>query len=269
MNKLLLAGLTSSLLLSTQVMAEDNDSNYSFSSNECSIDLNYSVAIENSHIRFINNDQTLVQINNQEQLFVKGKQINLTDRQQALVSEYAEQVNQQVPEAVNLAVDAVEIAFQAIGHVVTSISGEDSQSNERLDTIFSKIKNEVDKRFHEEDGNYYLAQQNFDEFDQFMEDEIEGEIEGLISESVGDLLIAVGTAMNNEEGDFEQKMEAFGERMETMGEEIEVAVEAKAEAIGVKAEELCHNLKDLDNLETELSNSVDELADFNLLTVSE
>lgn len=269
MNKLLLAGLTSSLLLSTQAFAKDDDSHYSFSTDECSINLNYSVAVENNHIRFINNDKTLVQINDHEQLFVKGKQIQLTERQQALVSEYSEQINQQVPVAVNLAVDAVEIAFEAISHVVTGLSGEDSQSNDRLESIFTKINAEVDKRFHEEDGNYYLAQQDFGEFDQFMEDEIEEEVEGLISDSVGDLLIAVGTAMNNEEGNFEQKMEAFGERMETMGEEIELAVEDKAEALGAQAEELCHNLKDLDTLETELSNSVDELSDFNLLTVSE
>ncbi|WNC73193.1 DUF2884 family protein [Thalassotalea psychrophila] len=281
MKKSLITNLSASLLLSTALLStatiahENNhgsDSNYgsySFNSDECSIDVNYGVAVSEDSIRFINKDETYVQINNNQQLFVEGKLVNLTDRQQALVSEYSEQINQQVPAVVNLATDAIEIAFQAVSHVVIEISGDNEESKARVDNIFTKINAEVEKRFNEKDGNYFIAEQDFDEFDQFMEDELEDEIEELIADSVGDLLIAVGTAMNSEEGNFEQKMEAFGERMENMGRDIEAAVEGKAEGLGEQAEQLCHNLKSLDQLESELSNSIDEMNSFNLITVSD
>ncbi|OUS28693.1 hypothetical protein A9Q98_07490 [Thalassotalea sp. 42_200_T64] len=269
MKKLMISTVASALLLSGTAFAhDDHDGNYSFSSDNCSVDVNYGIVVEKNNIRFVNDDETYVQINNHQQLFVEGKQVALTDRQQALVSEYSEQINQQVPEVVNLAIDAIDIAFHALTQVMNGLNGENSDNHERLEQVFGKIREKVETRFNETDGNYYLAQQDFDEFDQFIEDELEGEIEELVSSSVGNLLIAVGSAMNSEEGGFDQKMEAFGERMERMGEDIEVAVEAKAEKIGLQAEQLCSNLKDLDQLEDELTASIDELAKFNLLTVS-
>lgn len=277
MKKSLIANLSASLLLSTALLstatiAHENNhdkGSYSFNSDECSIDVNYGVVVAGDNIRFINDDKTYVQINNNQQLFVEGKLVDLTDRQQALVTEYSEQINKQVPAAVNLATDAIEIAFQAISHVVIGISGDNEKSKARVDSIFTKINSEVEKRFNATDDTYFIAEQDFDEFDQFMEDELEGEIEDLIEDSVGDILIAVGTAMNSEEGNFEENMEAFGKRMETMGRDIETAVEGKAEKLGEQAEKLCHNLKSLDQLESQLSKSIDEMNGFNLLTVSD
>lgn len=277
MKKSLITNLTTSLLLSTALLststiAHENShetGNYSFNSDECSIDVNYGVVVEADNIRFINNDETYVQINNSQQLFVEGKLVDLTERQQALVAEYSEQINKQVPEVVTLAEDAVEIAFQAVSHVVIGLSGDNEKSKARVDSIFTKINSEVEKRFNEKDGSYFIAEQDFDEFDKFMEEELEDEIEELITDSVGDILIAVGSAMNSEEGSFEENMEAFGERMENMGSDIEKAVEGRAEELGKQAEKLCNNLKSLDLLETELTNSIDELDGFNLLTVSD
>ncbi|WOH39318.1 DUF2884 family protein [Thalassotalea fonticola] len=281
MKKSLIVNLTASLLLSTTLLStatiahekghgsDSKSGSYSFNSDECSIDVNYGVVVEGDNIRFINNDETYVQINNNQQLFVEGKLVDLSERQQALVAEYSEQINRQVPEVVTLAEDAVEIAFQAVSHVVIGLSGDNEKSKARVDSIFTKINSEVEKRFNEKDGSYFIAEQDFDEFDEFMEEELEDEIEELITDSVGDILIAVGSAMNSEEGNFEENMEAFGERMENMGKDIEMAVEGKAEELGKQAEKLCHNLKSLDQLETELSNSINELNDFNLLTVSD
>ena len=266
MKKLLIA-LSTVTLMSTSAIASDN--NYSFSSSHCSVNVNYGVVIDPNSIRFVEDSQTHVQINNNEQLFVNGKQVNLDAKQQALVSEYSEQLNAQVPGVVKLASDAVDIAFNAIRHVVAGFSGEDSGNSERLEEIFTRINDKVEKRFGEKDGSFYLAQQNFDEFDRFMEDELEQEIEAIVKDSVGDILIALGSAINNEDGDFEQKMEAFGTRMETMGEEVEAAVEDKAQELEKQADVLCANLKDIDQIEYQLQNSISALSDFNLITVGD
>ncbi|QDP00401.1 DUF2884 family protein [Thalassotalea sp. PS06] len=269
MKKLMLASVIGSVCLLGTANAHEDKDHLTFSSDHCSINMNYGVVVENDTIRFLDNDNTIVQINNQKDLFVKGKQIDLTDDQQALVSDYASGVNQQIPKVVNIALDAVEIAFSALSHVATGLTGEDSSSAESLNQSFAKIKEKVSTRFHAEDGSVYLAEQDFDDIDQFIEDELEGEIENLVVNSVGDILIAVGQAMNDEEGDFEQKMEAFGERMERMGEEIEVAVEDQAEELGAQAETLCADLHDLNELEDELTSNVDALADFNLIEVED
>ncbi|MDG1732731.1 MAG: DUF2884 family protein [Thalassotalea sp.] len=268
MKKLLLAGLTATLLLSSQVMAKNSD-HHSFSSDNCAIDFNYSVIVEDQNIRFLQDQNTYVQINNQEQLFVEGKEVKLDAQQQKLLNEYAQGVHKQVPEIVDIALDAVEIAFSAVSHVVTGFSGEDAKPNKRIDDIFAKIKEKVHTRFNHEEGYYFLAEQDFTEVDEFIEDELEQEIEAVVTDSIGDLLIAVGSAMNSGDGSLEENMEAFGERMERMGDDIEAQVEDKAEELGAKAELVCNNLKSLDKIESELTDNVAELAKFNLISVTE
>ncbi len=271
MNKLIIAGFASSLLLSTPSWAhnDENEHNYSFGNQNCSVDFNYGVVVENNSIRFIENDNTVVQINDQSQLFVEGKEVKLTASQQAMVNEYASGINEQIPGIVNIAIDAVEIAFNAITHVVTGLGLEESDAGDRLDAVFANIKEKVNEKFNHDNGSYFLAEQNFDEFEQMMENELADEVEAIVSDSVGSILIAVGKAMNEEEGSFEEKMEAFGERMERMGENIELAVEDKAEKLGEQAEVICQNLKSLDKLEHELSDNVDALSDFDLINLSD
>ncbi|WP_371376512.1 DUF2884 family protein [Thalassotalea aquiviva] len=266
MKKIIFAGIASTILFTSSVFAHE-DHNASFSNDHCAVDFNYGVVVEGQNIRFIDNDNTLVQINDLSQLFVHGKEVSLNQAQQALVSDYASGIKQQVPEIVELALDAVEIAFGAVTQVMVGLGVEDSSSADRIDQLFVSIKEKVHKRFNKDNGNYFLAEQNFNEFDEFMEEELEAEIESIVADSVGNILIAVGQAMNDEEGNFEQKMQAFGQRMERMGENIEAAVEPQAEALGAKAEALCDSLKELDYVEQELSNSIDELAKFNLITL--
>ena len=270
--KTLIAAALTTLVVSTSVLpmaanAHDGDNNYSFSSEECSVDVNYGVAVEQDHIRFIDKDETVVQINNMDQLFIRGKQIDLDTRQQALLEEYAKGINEQVPATVNLALDAVEVAFTAVSHVMAGLSGEDKDSDENIDAIFDKIQDKLAKRFNRANGSYYLGEQSFDEIDQVIEEDLEEEIESIVSQSVGNFLINLGSALNDEEGDFDQRMEAFGERMENMGEEVELAVEGKAEKLEEQAIELCDNLKSLDQLEAELTTSITELADFDLIKI--
>lgn len=267
MNKILSTGCATLLLLTSQAFAHE-DNNFSFNNDECSIDFNYGVVVEAQNIRFLNDDSTYVQINNNQQLFVKGKEVELTASQQSLLREYAQGITTEVPQIIDLALNAVELAFSAINQAVTGLGLEDDESGQRVNAIFVKIKDAVNQRFSKDNGHYYLAEQNFNEFDQYMEDELSAEIEAIISDSVGNILIAVGNAMNDEDGSFDEKMEAFGKRMETMGDNIEQAVEARAEELGVQAEQLCGNLKNLDMLEEELSDNVDELAQFNLIKVA-
>lgn len=269
MKKLITAGFASSLLLSTSIWAHSDEHNYSISNDECSVDLNYGVIVEDDSIRFIDGDNTFVQINNNYQLFVRGKEIALTPEQQATITQYANGVNEQVPEIVHLAIDAVEVALNAVNEVVIGLELGDTQSSQRIDDLIIKVKEQVHARFNDDNDSYFIAEQNFDEFEQLMEEELGDEIEQIVSDSVGNILIAVGKAMNSEEGSFEQKMEAFGERMERMGENIEIAVEAKAEKLGEQAEKVCSNLKVLEQLETKLSDNIQALSDFDLINISD
>ncbi|MDN3652030.1 DUF2884 family protein [Thalassotalea ponticola] len=268
MKQTLLAGLTLISAISYSAVAhDDNDgNNYNFTSEQCSIKLNYGLVIKDEQIRFIDNDQTIVQINEQTDLFINGKLIALDNQQQALLKDYAQGIHRQTPVVVNLAHDAVAIASSALGHVLAAFS-DSEDAEQKINSLSSRLEQKIGQRFSNDQGDYYIAQQNLDDLDSVIENELESEIDELTASIVGNLLIAAGKAMNEEEGSFAEKMDAFGARMEAMGEEIERTVETEALALEQHAEELCQGLKQLDDTELRLQQHIDDFKDINLIDV--
>ncbi len=122
------------------------------------------------------------------------------------------------------------------------------------------------KRFNNTKKNFYIAPQDFDDFDEIFAGNFEQEIEEIVTQSIGSILMAVGDAMTSEEqNNSEQRVNTFDERISTLGEELELEVGSKVNNIESKAEEFCRQLKRLDKLESKLNSSIKELNDFDLI----
>ncbi|MEC8375189.1 MAG: DUF2884 family protein, partial [Pseudomonadota bacterium] len=93
------------------------------------------------------------------------------------------------------------------------------------------------------------------------EQEFEAELESLVSESMGRILIALGTQMLWEGGD----MSEFEQRMETWGEDLEFRLESQAAALEEKADALCEVLQKADYAEGQMQATISGLDDLNLL----
>jgi hypothetical protein len=50
-----------------------------------------------------------------------------------------------------------------------------------------------------------------------------------------------------------------------MGKELELEINSKADVIATKADLFCHQLKKLDQIETQLTENIPQLSDFNLI----
>jgi hypothetical protein len=75
--------------------------------------------------------------------------------------------------------------------------------------------------------------------------------------------------MSSGTGTFEQRMEAFGKKMERMGEELQMTLKVQTDRLEEQTEQLCHQLKDIDTLETQLQEQVPQFASYNLLDMDE
>ena len=121
-------------------------------------------------------------------------------------------------------------------------------------------------RFNHSDESYYIAPQDFDDFDEIFAGEFESEIEAIVTDSVGTILIAVGEAMTHkEEQSTEQRVETFDQRIETMGNDIKLDISKQANALENKAEIICSTLMKLDEIENKLQLEIPALAEFNLI----
>ncbi|WP_085299487.1 DUF2884 family protein [Cognaticolwellia mytili] len=233
---------------------------------QCDINFAHGVIIDPAHIRIVSQGQTYVQVNGEHQLFVNGREVKLNAEQQVQLSEYTAGIREQVPAIVSIAIEGVELGLKAVNKVISGLTGENSASHQQFQEKFDEMKWRLRARFNHSDDSYYIAPQDFDDFDEIFAGEFEKEIESIVSDSVGTILIAVGEAMTHrEEQSSEQRVETFDQRIETMANDIKLGISNQANALEVKAEKICARLIALDEIENRLQLEIPALSEFNLI----
>ena len=103
-----------------------------------------------------------------------------------------------------------------------------------------------------------------DFFGDDFEQRIESAVESTIKNSLGTLMIAVGQEILFSGGD----MEAFETKMDNFGELIGNEMETRSESIEKRGEALCQSIIVIDEMEEQLRNSINEIADYDFITAS-
>ena len=239
---------------------------------QCSINLNYGVIIDPKHIRIVEKAKTQVQINNADQLFIRGREIPLSSEQKKLLSSFSDGIRQQVPEIVSIAIEGVDIGLKAVNEVVAGLTGENSASQQKVQAKFEELKWRIRARFNQSANNYYIAPQDLNNLDEIFTGEFEQEIEAMISTSIGSILEAVGQSIlandNSSEYGGETRITTFDERLTTLSKDLELEVAERAKALDKKAALFCQQLTYLDELETQLHQSIPALKNYNIIESS-
>ncbi|MDG1752059.1 MAG: DUF2884 family protein [Thalassotalea sp.] len=243
----------SSTLLTSQAFAE-----------QCDINLNYGVIIEPGHVRIIEHGKTYIQVNGQNQLFIHGTEIQLSAEQKQLLSEYFSGIRSQIPEIVSIAIESVDVGLNVVNKVIAGITGENSSSHQKLQKQFDELQWRIRTRFNHSDNSFYIAPQDFDNFDDVLAGEFEEEIESIVENSIGTIVSAVGKAISSSD------IESSEQRPNTLVHNIgniskELKLNSKISAIESKVAVFCQNLKELNNIEKKLNDNIIELKPFNLI----
>ncbi|MEH6818205.1 MAG: DUF2884 family protein, partial [Pseudoalteromonas distincta] len=131
--------------------------------------------------------------------------------------------------------------------------------------LMDDIKIEVENTFYQQ-GTFVMGQQSFNQFgenfEQQFEQQIETAVESAVMQSMGSILVALGSELLGSGGD----MDAFEQRMENMGAQIEEKVELHASAIEERANSLCGNFADIAKQEEQLVMQVPELKGYQLFS---
>lgn len=242
-----------STLLTSQVLAE-----------KCDINLNYGVIIDPTHVRIIEHGKTYVQVNGQNQLFIHGSEIKLSTQQKHLVNEYFSGIRSQIPEIVSIAIESVDVGLNVANKVIAGITGENSSSHQKLQKQFDELQWRIRTRFNHSDNSFYIAPQDFDNFDDVLAGEFEEEIESIVENSIGTIVSAVGKAISNSDIESsEQRPNTFVHNMGNISKELKL--NSKISVIESKVAVFCQNLKELNNIEEKLNDNIIELKPFNLI----
>lgn len=265
MKKLLLTTAVAACIgLSTNAVAhqDGHDSNMSFSSDSCNLEFNNTLAITPDTVN-IKAESGEVVIDQDGNLQINGEAQSLSAADQTLLARYSSDVRGQVPQVAEIAMEGVALAGVALSEVGNAFGLKNMATMEQM---MSEIGDEIHAAFYD-GGTFIMDQGRFDNigdtFDSKFDQQMEQAMEEMIMESIGSLLITLGSEMLSSGGD----MSEFEQRMERMGEQIEEKVELQAKNIEQRADQMCFDFKDLAMQEDELQARIPALANYDVFKV--
>ncbi len=256
---LLLAGGTVTAVSAHQ---EHSSTSYSGDNSQCEVALNYDISVE-PKVMAVSDAGTEVYRIEMGKLYVQGKQVSLDAKQQKLLVQYSDEVSKQVPEVIALVHDAVGIASTAASMALTPLLGD--AAGAKLDEMMDGLEQRVEQVAYQNGDKFYLGSTQ-SSLEETFGDEFEQEVEQLVKNSIGSMMINLGSEMMSGDGDsFEKKMEAFGQKMENVGQDIELQMESQAQELEHRADKMCDDFQQLIALEQKLRAEVPELEDYPLI----
>ncbi len=271
MNKLTASlGLTAFVLATTSAAwaGEDKDNHISFGRDDkqCEVSLNYDVSVEPSKLVVSEAKKEVYRIE-LGRLYVNGDKVELNDKQQALVNQYAGEVSKQLPEVIDVVHDAVDIASTAVSMALTPLLGD--AAGAKIDEMMDGLSKRIDTVAYQNGDKFYLGATESSIEDTFGK-EFEQEMEQLVQSSIGSMMMTLGSEMMKGDGEsFEEKMNAFSAKMDKVGDDIEAQIEQQATDLEARADKLCDNFQQLVALESQMRSEVPALRDYPLVSAKQ
>jgi hypothetical protein len=209
----------------------------------CNVDSDYSTRIDANRVAFTH-DKThqVLAILPGGVIQVDGHDLALDAADRSHAVELERGMRRLVPEAKALAVDAVAIAFEAVGHVSTAFASSPHEARESAERI-ARTAEELKRSINSRDTWSAHSEREIGKL-------IEGTVGSLIGEMVGNITAqAIQIALSGDEAAVAE-LEA---RAESIEKNVEKAVEKRTEEIEARADALCLRIKEIDHIEAQIS----------------
>ena len=238
------------LCCSLPVFALDSNINLD-SNNQCNVEFNGKMQLENNVLTIALDNDIYLSIDQNKKLYVDGTALILKSEQQRWVNNYYDGTNQAATQAAGIATEAVALASTALDEVFTELLGSDNTALTDLSDKLQNLDRRIQHHFYTDNGDIRLYSESFKNgkfFGQQWETQFEEAIEGLVADSIGHLMVSIGTQLifsGDGMNGFEQKMVRFGEQ-------IDQKIKYQALALEEKTDALCSTLSQIDFAETQL-----------------
>tara|TARA_R110002167_G_scaffold21316_2_gene77678 strand:- start:736 stop:1515 length:780 start_codon:yes stop_codon:yes gene_type:complete len=231
--------------------------------NQCNVELNGNMQLENKVLAVTLDNDTRLTIDQDKILYIDGIALTLDTQQQGWVDNYYDGINSAAPQAASIATDAVALASTALNEVFSELLGSDNTALADLSDKLHNLDQQIQYNFYADNGDIRIHSESFENgefYGEQWEAQFEEAIEDLVTDSMGHLMVAIGTQLLFSGGD----MDEFEQKMERFGEQIEQKVEYQATALEEKAEVLCSTLAQVDYAETQLQ-QIKQLASLDVI----
>lgn len=223
----------------------------------------HGILIAPDHIRILQNNRTHVQINANQQLFIRGEWLALGPEETVLLRQYSQGLRRFVPEVVSIAVDGVELGMSSIEAMFSGMGSQSQQAEWRAlvrETTFQWMS-----RFVRSNDHFYLAPQSLNELDYFLHGELKPQLDNLARRTVGAVWGALRDALRHSDSNFERSENQDWQSVGDMVEKLSLSLDAKAVELEQKSELFCQRMQEIEKIEQKLQQRLPELQYYNVV----
>ncbi len=228
---------------------------------QCRVDINNEVRMDgqNLEIRQTTGDKAVVDEENN--LFIKGEQVELDAKQTAAIEDYREQMNTAIPKAKQLASDGLELANAIIDDIAASLNAPGAFDNVKasVKTFFA----DVEARYYK-DGDFILPAESFESMTQSWTDDFAKAQEIFNKEFLASAFEALSNKMKEGDG---LNLTALSESMTELSTKVEQRIAEHSKEVEQQAEELCDSLDKMADQEENVLKQIPELKDYRVFTI--
>nr|WP_321282354.1 YggN family protein [uncultured Vibrio sp.] len=228
---------------------------------QCRVDINNEVRLDGQSLEIHQSTGDTAVVDEQNNLFIKGEQVELDADQQAAIEGYREKMNAYIPQAKQLASDGLDLANAIIDDVAASLDAPDAFDNVKasVKTFFE----DVESRYYK-DGDFILPAESFESMTQSWTDDFAKAQEIFNKEFLASAFEALSKKMQEEDG---LNLTALSESMTELSAKVEQRINEHSQDIEQKAEELCDSLDDMAVQEDNVLKKIPELKDYRVFTI--
>ncbi|PSU09090.1 DUF2884 domain-containing protein [Photobacterium gaetbulicola] len=226
----------------------------------CPVEVPNDIHIAGDQVAVYQGGKPRLLINQDNQLFIEGRQVALSDSQMQALQAYSEHVKSYLPQMAELADSGASIAQEVIDDLSAHFGNSDAfvGAEQLVDEYSAKAK----QKFYP-DGEFVMPADVFRSMDSGWKQELEEALKHISVESVSGMIASLSEEMKAGELSFSQ----FQTQLMALKQSLQDKVRQRSGEMAVQAGELCESIEGLAEEEQQLQQVIPELKDYQLFEI--
>ncbi|WP_194757094.1 DUF2884 family protein [Aliidiomarina indica] len=263
--------LSASIALASAAPADQNNFSISnqlhsgFHKQQCNFKFDRDIRASYQELLVTDGGVEQMRISANGDLYLNGAAIDVDSETRGLLISYKNGVTDQAIFVAEVMDEALEMTSFALTTAFSELFGENHKVIQRVENLQDRLRHDFNTIAYQDQQVYVVQGSQLDAFGDRLSTTLDEELESIITESMGSMMMMVGRMLMSGSGSIEDRMNQFEERMENMAEVLESSMEAKGQALEVKGEAMCQQLQQLSATEAQIAAQVPEFDAYRIL----
>ncbi|MGR5061449.1 DUF2884 family protein [Photobacterium sp. DNB22_13_2] len=221
----------------------------------CPVNVPNDIHIVGNEVSVYQGGQAKLMIDGDNQLFIEGKQVALSEPQTQALQSYSEHVKSYLPQMADLADDGASIAQDIIDELSTHFGGSDAFSSAEL--LVDEYSEKAKKKFYP-DGEFVMPADVFESMDSDWKQEFEEALKHISVESISGVIASLSADMKSGELSFSD----FQTQLSELKKSLQETIRQRSGEVAEQAGNVCESIEGLAEEEEQLQQIIPEMKDY-------